>query len=93
MAILGGSRKYKTKNGIFHKFFWYKRKYAHYFWNNSGGIFDLSSLAVLIWPISAIAGVAWGFSKNQPAFAYGVMVWGSMVIIVTGFIAFIGYAF
>lgn len=67
--------------------------YAHYFWNNSGGIFDLSSLAVLIWPISAIAGVAWGFSKNQPAFAYGVMVWGSMVILVTGFIAFIGYAF
>jgi len=67
--------------------------YAHYYWNDSGGIFDLSSLAVLIWPISVIAGITWGFTKNQPTFAYGVMVWGSVVLLGTGFIALIAYAF
>jgi len=53
----------------------------------------LSSLAVLIWPISVIAGITWGFTKNQPTFAYGVMVWGSVVLLGTGFIALIAYAF
>lgn len=67
--------------------------YAHYYWNDSGGIFDLSSLAVLIWPISVIAGITWGFSKNHPAFAYGVMVWGSIVLLGTGFLGLLAYAF
>jgi len=61
--------------------------FANYLWKESGGIMDFGSLALGVWPVSAIGGVVWGFSKNQPAFAYGVMIWGSIVILVTVFIA------
>ena len=63
--------------------------YAHYFWKESGGILDFGSLAVLIWPVSVVGGIVWGFAKKRRAFSYGVMVWGSIVLLATVFIAFI----
>ena len=66
--------------------------YTHYYWKDSGGILDFGSLAVLVWPVSAIGGIAWGFAKKRPSFSYGVMIWGSIVLLATVFIAFIALA-
>ena len=63
--------------------------FANYYWKDSGGILAFGSLAVLIWPVSVVGGIVWGFAKKRRAFSYGVMVWGSIVLLATAFITFI----
>ncbi len=62
--------------------------YVHYY-SEGIGLFSTSSISFWIWPVSVVGGIVWGFAKKRPAFSYGVMVWGSIVLLATVFLTFI----
>ena len=60
--------------------------YVNYYYYDDSSFFTLESASILLWPVSVIAGVVWGFATNRRAFSYGVMIWGSVVLFVTALI-------
>ena len=58
----------------------------YYSYDNDDTIFNLESASIILWPVSVIAGVVWGFSTKRRGFSYGVMIWGSVVLLWTALI-------
>lgn len=58
----------------------------YYSYDNDDTIFNLESVSLILWPVSVIAGVVWGFATNRRGFSYGVMIWGSVVLLWTALI-------
>ena len=58
----------------------------YYSYDNDNTIFNLESVSLILWPVSVIAGVVWGFATNRRGFSYGVMIWGSVVLLWTALI-------
>ena len=58
----------------------------YYSYDDDNSIFNLESASLILWPMSVIAGVVWGFATNRRGFSYGVMIWGSVVLLWTALI-------
>tara|TARA_B100001094_G_scaffold31593_1_gene26248 strand:+ start:5404 stop:6213 length:810 start_codon:yes stop_codon:yes gene_type:complete len=58
----------------------------YYSYDSDQTIFDLESVSLILWPISVIAGVVWGLTTDRRGFSYGVMIWGSVVLLYTALI-------
>ena len=55
--------------------------YVNYYSYDDNSIFDLESASLIIWPVSVILGVVWGLATNRRGFSFGVMIWGSVVLL------------
>ena len=58
----------------------------YYSYDDENSIFNLESASLILWPVFVIAGLVWGFATNRRGFSYGVMIWGSVVLLWTALI-------
>tara|TARA_Y100000766_G_scaffold273761_1_gene275007 strand:- start:169 stop:975 length:807 start_codon:yes stop_codon:yes gene_type:complete len=60
--------------------------YVNYYSYDDNSILDLETVAIVLWPVSVIAGIVWGLATNRRGFSFGVMIWGSVVLLWTALI-------
>ena len=60
--------------------------YVNYYAYEDEPIFNLESVSLMVWPMSVIAGLVWGFATDRRGFSYGVMIWGSVILLWTALV-------
>lgn len=58
----------------------------YYAYEDDTTLFNLESVSLMVWPMSVIAGLVWGFATGRRGFSYGVMIWGSVILLWTALV-------